>query len=121
MYLRISILFNIGRSSDVKSSSNFAHTWFQQDDAGPHYGRGVRNLLDTEFFNRWIGRRRQIEWLPCSPNLSLLDYFLWGYLKGKVYTTKPRYLEELRQRIIEEAALIAPEFLRNAISSFMIE
>jgi len=47
-----------------------------------------------------------------------LDYFLWGYLKGKVYATKPRNLEKLRQRIIEEAALIAPEFLRNALASF---
>jgi len=33
---------------------NFTHTWFQQDGAGPHYGRGVRNFLDTEFFNRWM-------------------------------------------------------------------
>jgi len=85
--------------------------------AGPHYDRGMRNFLDTEFFNRWIGRKGQIEWPPRSPNLSPLDYFLWGYLKGKVYAAKPRNLKELR-RIIEEAALIAPEFLRNAISSF---
>jgi len=63
-------------------------------------------------------KRTKIEWPPRSPDLSSLDYFLWGYLKGKVYAIKPRNLEELRQRIIEEAALIAPEFLRNAISSF---
>jgi len=34
---------------------NFAHTslpWFQQDGAEPHYSRGVRNFLDTEFFNQ---------------------------------------------------------------------
>jgi len=78
----------------------------------------VRNFLNTEFFNRWIGRRGQTEWPPHSPDLSPLDYFLWDYLKSKVYATKPRNLEELRQRLIEEAALIAPEFLRNAISSF---
>jgi len=35
-----------------------------------------------------------------------------------VYATKPTNLKKLRQRIIEEAALIDPEFIRNAISSF---
>lgn len=27
----------------------FAHTWFQQDGVGPHYGRDVQNFLDTNF------------------------------------------------------------------------
>jgi len=31
---------------------NFAHTWFWQDYARPHYSRGVQNFLDTEFPNR---------------------------------------------------------------------
>jgi len=79
----------------------------------------VRNFLDTEFSNRWIRRRREIEWPPCLSDLSPLDYFLWGYLKGKVYAIKLKNLEELRQRIIEEATLIDPEFIRNPV--FMIE
>jgi len=74
----------------------------------------VRNFLDTEFPNRWIGKSREIEELS---RLLPLDYFLWGYLKGKVYATIPKNLEELR-RIIEEAAFIDPEFIRNAVSSF---
>jgi len=43
---------------------------------------------------------------------------LWGYLKGREYTTKPRNLEKFCQKIIEEAALIDPEFIRNVIFSF---
>jgi len=84
--------------------------------AGPHYSRGMRNFLDTEFPNRWIGRKEEIEWSPRSPDLLTLDYFLWGYLK--VHAIKPKNLEELCQRIIEETALIDPEFIRNAVSSF---
>jgi len=42
----------------------------------------------------------------------------WGYLKDKVYATKPRNLEELCQRIIEKIAVIDPEFIRNVVSSF---
>jgi len=34
-----------------------------------------------------------------------------------MYATKPRNLEEFCQRIIEEIAIIDPEF-RNAVSSF---
>jgi len=97
---------------------NLAHTWFQQDGAGLHYSRDVRNFLDTKFPNRWIGRRGEIEWLLRSPDLSPFDYFLWDYLK--VYATKPRNLEELRQRIIEEIALIDLEFI-TPYSVFMIE
>jgi len=26
--------------------NNFIHTWFQQDDAEPHYSKGVRNFLE---------------------------------------------------------------------------
>jgi len=73
---------------------DFAHAWFQQGGVGLHYSRGVQNFLDTEFSNQWIGRRREIEWPLHLPDLLPLD-FLWSYLKGKVYATKPRNLKKL--------------------------
>ena len=33
-----------------------------------------------------IGLGHGIEWLPQSPDLTPCDYFLWGYLKNKVYS-----------------------------------
>jgi len=30
------------------------------------------------------------------------DYFLWGYLKGRVYRNKPRTIEALKANIAEE-------------------
>jgi len=100
---------------------NFAYTWFQQDGAGPHYSRGVRNFLDTEIFNWWIGRRGQIEWAPCSPDLSPLNYFLWDYLKGKVYVTKPRNLEELRQGLLKKLHSLLQNSSEMPYPVFMIE
>lgn len=97
---------------------NFERTWFQQDGAPPHFGRNVRNYLNTIFANRWIGRRGTIEWPPRSPDLTPLDYFLWGYLKSKVYTTKPQNLDDLSHRILEEAASIPNDYIRSAVSSF---
>lgn len=36
---------------------------------------------------------------PPSPDLNLLDYFVWGYLKSLVYSTPVTNLEELRERV----------------------
>jgi len=83
----------------------------------------VRNFLDIEFPNRWIGRSGEIEWPPRSSDLSPLDYFFMGISERQSYATKPSYaqtnLEELCQEIIEEAALIDPKFIRNAVASFL--
>ncbi|EFN89314.1 hypothetical protein EAI_05291, partial [Harpegnathos saltator] len=63
--------------------------WFQQNGVPPHYAIRSREFLNRSFPSRWIGRRGAIEWSARSPDLSPLDFFLWGYLKNKVYATKP--------------------------------
>jgi len=100
------------------TGQNFEHTYFQQDDAPPHYGRNVRNYLDVVFNDRWIGRRGYIEWPARSPDLSPLDYFLWSYFKDKMYKNKPPNLQKLRQRILDECDIIPAEYFANAIRSF---
>lgn len=92
--------------------------YFQQDGAAPHYNRSVRRYLDQVFRGKWIGRRGSIEWPARSPDLTPLDYFLWGYLKSKVYVTKPQNLDELRARIIHEMEAISLEIYQNAIQAF---
>jgi hypothetical protein len=73
----------------------------------------VSRYLDEVFPNRWIGRRGQIEWPARSPDLTPLDFFLWGYLKGKVYVTKQYNIEDLKQRIRHNIRQITPEMLHN--------
>lgn len=90
-----------------------ARLWFQQDGAPPHYARIVRQYLDEVFPNHWIGRRGPIEWPPRSPDLTPLDFFLWGYLKSKVYHTKPNDIAELQERIRNEIRQITPQVLQN--------
>lgn len=36
---------------------------------------------------------------PCFPDFSTCDFFLWSYLKFRVYVDKPRILEELKDTI----------------------
>jgi len=94
------------------------------------------------------------EWPTQSPDLLPLDYFLWDYLKSKVYkqdretslsgpsqdlgwlnniilcecyllttlskvyVTKPQTVQDLRRRILDEAALILRSYIRNVTSGF---
>ncbi|KAJ8961840.1 hypothetical protein NQ318_021455 [Aromia moschata] len=42
----------------------------------------VRNLLNENFPNCWIGRSSPlIRWPPRSPDITHLDFFLWGTIK----------------------------------------
>ena len=43
-----------------------------------------------------------------KPWLYPLDYYLWGHLKGKVYTPKPANHNALRNNIIREENALDP-------------
>lgn len=58
---------------------------FMQDGAPPHYAAAVRNFLNQEYPNAWIGRGGPIAWPPRSPDLNACDYFLWGHMKDIIY------------------------------------
>jgi transcriptional regulator with XRE-family HTH domain len=89
---------------------------FQQDGAPAHYARSVRNLLD-ETFTEWIGRRGPIEWPARSPDLTVADFFLWGYLKDQVFARGPETIDELKAIITEEFNRIPQEMIAKACRS----
>ena len=87
---------------------------FQQDGAPPHYLGEVREYLNTRFPGRWIGRAAPIAWPPRSPDLTPLDFFLWGFVKDRVFVPPlPANVVELRTRITAAVAKVTPEMLRN--------
>ncbi|UYV83816.1 hypothetical protein LAZ67_X000269 [Cordylochernes scorpioides] len=69
------------------------------DGAPPHYHRDVRAYLDQNLSGQWIGRRGPIEFPARSPDLTPLDFFLWGTVKDGVYKRKPRNLDILWNEI----------------------
>ena len=71
---------------------------FQQDGAPPHWGSDVRRFLDATFPNRWIGRDDLTPWPPRSPDITPLYFFLWGYVKHKVFSTPVPYIKNLKAR-----------------------
>jgi hypothetical protein len=54
--------------------------YFQRDLAPPHYTRHVREYLDESFPNCWLGHGGPVAWAPRSPDLTPMDYYLWGNL-----------------------------------------
>ena len=86
---------------------------FQQDGAPPHFSKRVRTWLDQKFDNRWIGRGGPISWAPRSPDLTPLDFFLWGHVKSNVYKTTVKDINTLKARITEEIRAIDKETLHN--------
>lgn len=92
--------------------------WFQQDGAPPHFARVVRDHLNTAFESRWIGRGGYIQWPPRSPDLTPLDFYLWGYVKDVVYKNRPTTALDLQRRIREAVANITPQVLRRVVGNF---
>ena len=86
-------------------------SFFQHDGAPPHYGLIVRQWLDVQLPGHWIGRRGPEEWPPRSPDLTPMDFYLWGHLKQLVYAEKIRDVHHLQQRIMLCCSEIAPEVL----------
>ena len=74
---------------------------------------------DEVVTDRWIALhglddRAYIQWPPRSPDLIPCDFFLWGFVKDKVYVPPlPANLPELRDWIRETVAAVTPDMLIN--------
>lgn len=93
--------------------------WFQHDGAPAHYSNDARRHLNATYGHKWIGRRGPVHWPSRSPDLSSMDYFLWGFIKGLVYETPVNSEEELVARIVVAAGELrgAPDIFADVKSS----
>ena len=86
--------------------------YFQHDRAPLNSSRGVTNFLNYRFPRRWIGRCGPRHWPTRSPDLSPLDYCVWGWMKGLVYNVKVATRDALVGRILDAADHIRNNRLR---------
>ncbi|GFW99815.1 uncharacterized protein TNCV_3420441 [Trichonephila clavipes] len=91
---------------------------FQQDGAICHTARATVDLLKDTFGDRLISRFGPVNWPPRSCDLTLLDYFLWGYVKSLVYADKPQTLDHLEDSIRRVIADIRPQMLEKVIENW---
>ena len=90
---------------DVPLATRIA-MYFQHDGAHSHYTRHEMQHLNDTFPNRWIGRGSTINWPPRSPDLTPLDFRLWGLMKSEVYRKKVDTRDELLVNIQDVIACI---------------
>jgi len=77
-------------------------------------------MMTNMFSGRLISRFGDVPCPPRSSDLSSCDFFLWGYLKGRVYTHKPRNLNDLKDAIQQEVLTIDQQLLARAMEDFKL-
>lgn len=99
--------------------AQYMEVYFQQDGAPSHNARSVRDYLNRHFPNKWIGTNGPVNWPPRSPDLSILDFFVWGYLKNMIYKRRHENREELLNSTREafNQLRIRPMYLFRAIDN----
>ena len=96
----------------VQARGAFRHLWWLQDGAPAYRLVAVQERLRQLFGNQWP---------PRSPDLTPCNFFLLGYLKGKVFATPPNYLNDLRNRIQQEVEILRnnPQTVRKAVQGML--
>lgn len=97
---------------------------YQQDGAPPHWNLHVREFLNGRLPQRWIGRTGPNDsalshWPQRSPDLTVCDFFLWGFVKDNVYIPPlPTTLVELKNRIRAAIESITQDMLAKVWDEF---
>jgi len=94
-----------------------ADAWFQQDGATAHTAWRSMQVLREMFPGKLISLRGKVGWPAHTPDLTPCDFFLWGYLKAKVYTHQPENLQARKDAIHREIA-IPPAMTERVMQAF---
>lgn len=94
--------------------------WFQHDGCPAHNSAVSREVLNRDYNGRWIGRGGPVHWPARSPDLTSPDFFLWGFLKTKVYQQVSTTRENMIGRIRNACAQIEADTLLSCVQSFEV-
>ena len=64
----------------------------------PHIRQSI-HLLREHFGEQIISHFGPVDWPPRSCDITPLNFFLWGYVKSKVYADNPASIQALEQNI----------------------
>ncbi|KFM57593.1 Transposable element Tcb2 transposase, partial [Stegodyphus mimosarum] len=87
------------------------HVFLQQYDAPPHWGTIVGSSLNDHFTGRWTGEGGPIPWPPRSPDITPLDFFLWGFVKNNVYRRRVSNMDDLKPGMTTAIASVGADML----------
>jgi len=76
------------------------------------------SLERATMFGTVISRFGDMAWPARSPELTVTDFFLWGFLKDRVYRRRIVTIQELNQAIVDEVAAIDEDLRRCVYGNF---
>ncbi|CAH1109994.1 unnamed protein product [Psylliodes chrysocephalus] len=77
-----------------------------------NHGSPKRNFWSPNNFQKF-----RFPYPSRSPDLTAPDFFLWGYLKERVYANKPRTIEQLKENIRNEIIILNQQILAGAMQN----
>ena len=101
----------------AKNMLSGRHFWFQQDGAPAHSACIITNFLDEMVPGRWVCRFGAVKWPARSPDLTPLDFALWGYVRPLILARSPRTVEELKDAIVTVFSWITQEYCEKVCRS----
>jgi hypothetical protein len=106
---------------ELKKRHAFSQGILQQDGAPPHTAHETQQLLTKTFGpEKLIAKGFPMAWPPFSPDLSPCDYWLWDYLKERVYSNpQPETLFEIKQRICDICSDLSSEILTSVVQNIL--
>ena len=81
----------------------------------PHTSNIVQEWLATKFGQKFLAVGT---WPARSPDLNPCDYFLWIFLKDRLYNLVPKTLEDLKINIEREIRNIKQDVLKSTFLNF---
>lgn len=99
----------------IKEMSGDCFT-FQQDSAPAHRARETVELLTREtpdFIPPTL-------WPPNSPDLNPVDYKVWSVLQERVYRSRIRDVDHLRERLLEEWSCFDQRIIDKAVKQWRV-
>ncbi|KFM73750.1 hypothetical protein X975_08779, partial [Stegodyphus mimosarum] len=89
---------------------------FMQDGAPPHVAVRVQQMLRQKFTTeRVISRYFPTAWPPRSPDITPCDFWLWSYLKSKVYQGVVQDLATSKDNISRTVREIPADILLSTV------
>ena len=98
--------------------NNRKRAWLQQDGAPPHTARLTMMFLRDQFGAGLISNGAELQLAPHSPDLSVLDFFLWGYVKSQVYQDRPQDILQLKDAITNFMGILPADMCARAFERF---
>lgn len=102
-------------------TSETEHPIFIHDDSKIHSSADVTAYLEKEFPHHWVGTGSSYaNWPRHSPDLNPVNFFLWGYIKSRVFKTpiQDGNLDELKERIQYAFKNVTKDLLEESIEDY---